>query len=337
MNRDFQVGRYRVAEKKLRQAIDLCLAKGCSVPFRARLNRDVGIVYIGMRHVEDGKDEFATALTADPTVAVAPSFNTNAVNKAFMEVKRSLATEGQGVPPSAPVAASKTAKASGSAEPFSEKSSESAVSFLRNWLTLGYQQDFIVHTATQNVCNAGSRYLCYDANNENKYFDTGGVTNGNEISASGMRLASGRILLGFERLLSKNVGLGLKLGAVVRGKGVILEGQPAFFNFHAEARFSWYPGSDPFGTSTHFRPYLFASAGAAETDSKISIEVIRQDGAIEQYVAWKRAGKWFASGGLGITFPISQKTGPFLEMRFLRMFEKPSYAAALMGGWTVGF
>jgi hypothetical protein len=337
MNRDFQAGRYRAAEKKLRQAIDLCLAKGCSVPFRARLNRDIGIVYIGMRHIEDGKDEFATALTADPTVAIAPNFNTNAVNKAFLEVKRSLATEGQGGASSAPVPASKSTKTSAQAEPFSETSGESVATFLQNWLTLGYQQDFIVHTATQNVCNAGSRYLCYDANNQNVNFDAGGVSNGNEISASGMRLASGRILLGFERLLSKNIGLGVKLGAVVRGKGLILDQQPAFFNFHAEARFSWYPGSDPFGASTNFRPYLFASAGAAETDSKISIEVIRSNGAIEKYVAWKRAGKGFMSGGFGITFPVSQTTGPFVEMRFLRMFEKPSYAAALMGGWSVGF
>lgn len=333
MNRDYRAGRHRAAEKKLRQALDLCLKKGCSVPFRARLNRDIGIVYVGgMRRTEAGKDEFATALTADPTVAIAPVFNSRQVNRAFLDVKRSLATEGA----VSPAANEPPAAGAVSSEAFVESTPEGNLSFLRNWITLGYQQDFVLHTSTQNVCNMGSRYICYDGNNQTVDFSSG-VYNGNEISSTGLRLASGRILLGFERLLSKNFGIGLKVGAVVRGKGVILAGDSSFFMFHGEARLSVYPGSDPFGRTTKVRPYLFASGGVAETDSKISIEVVRTPGVSEQYIAWKRTGKGFASGGLGITFPLTPKVGPFVEARFLRMFEKPSYAMAAMGGMAIGF
>lgn len=348
MNRDYRAGRHRDAEKKLRQAIALCLKEGCSAPFRARLNRDIGVVYVGgMGQLEEGKDEFATALTADPTVAIAPEWNTKQVNAAFMDVKRALAAEGQGAPEVAgikgqgapEVAGTKggTSAASASSEQFTESKTESSFRHVMNWITLGFQQDYVLHTSTQNVCNTGSRYTCYDNNNQAVNYDAG-VYNGNEISASGLRIASSRVLIGYERLLSKHFGIGFKVGGVVAGKGVILAGTPAFFAFHAEGRLTLYPGSDPFGTTTHFRPYAYASGGVAETDSKILVEVVQSANAPPQRVnAWKRTGKRFAGGGLGIVFPIRQSMGPFIEARFMRMFEKPSYAMAAMGGWAIGF
>jgi hypothetical protein len=187
------------------------------------------------------------------------------------------------------------------------------------------------------VCNSGSRYVCYNADNQVVNYDLGGVSAGNEISSTGVRIASSRLLLGYERLLSKNVGLGLKLGAVIRGKAVIPPGASSFFNFHGEARLTLYPGADPFSPKKHVRPYIFASGGVAESDSKLNIEVVDLYGNHSEVVAWKRSGKWFASGGFGITFPFTQNTGPFVEGRFLRMFEKPSYAMAAMGGWAIGF
>jgi len=66
-----------LAEKKLREAIQICLLQSCTVGFQARLHRDLGVVYVaGMKRVEDGKDEFAMALTADATVILAASMDT---------------------------------------------------------------------------------------------------------------------------------------------------------------------------------------------------------------------------------------------------------------------
>jgi hypothetical protein len=359
MHREYRAGRHRDAEKKLRQAIALCLKEGCSTPFRARLNRDIGVVYVGgMGQLEEGKDEFATALTADPTVAIAPEWNTRQINVAFMDVKRALAAEGQGVAEvagtkgqgaaevagtkgqgAAEVAGTKggTNAASASSEQFTESKTESSFRQVANWITLGFQQDYVLHTSMQNVCNTGSRYICYDGNNQTVNYDAG-VYNGNEISSSGLRIASSRVLIGYERLLSKHFGIGFKVGGVVAGKGVVLAGDPAFFAFHAEGRLTLYPGSDPFGATTHFRPYAYVSGGVAETDSKILVEVVQSANAPPQKVnAWKRTGKRFAGGGLGIVFPIRQGMGPFIETRFMRMFEKTSYAMAAMGGWAIGF
>jgi len=347
--REYRAGRNRVAEKKLRQAISLCLKDGCSVPFRARLNRDLGVVYVGgMRHVEEGKDEFATAITADSTVAIPEALNTRAVNKAFLDVKHSMSSEG--ATPEVPVAAttktnSRTKpRAKASEEPFDEQANAEASTNWRavaNWFSFGVQQDFMVHSATQYACNSGSRYSCFDAANVPQDYtqqQTMVVANGNEISASGLRLASTRLLVGYDRLLSKNFAIGVKAGAVVSGVAMRLASDPKpFFRFHAEARLTLYPGSDPFSPHRHVRPYLFLSGGAAESDSKIPVQVVFTSGQSAQIAAWKRSGRGFVGGGLGMMFPVSQGSGPFVEARFQRMLEMPALVGAAMLGWAVGF
>lgn len=343
MARDFKAGRYKFAERKLRQALSLCLKDGCSAPFRARLNRDLGVVYVsGLRRIEDGKDEFATALTTDPTVAIAVYHNTRSVNDAFLEVKRAIQSEATGRPPAASArGAAKKPTKRGKASTPSEAPSDSAAASnwrnVRNWFSIGVQQDFMLHSSTQNVCNTGSRYACFDGTGTAKNFDQGGIDNGNEISASGLRLASTRLLIGFDRLLSKNFALGIRVGGVISGVARRLSTDPQpFFRFHGEARLTLYPGSDPFSPTRHVRPYLFGSGGLAETDSKIPVDVV-QGGATGRLDAWKRSGKTFIGGGLGLSFPISQGSGPFIEARFQRMFDKPAFVGAAMFGYGLGF
>jgi hypothetical protein len=342
--REYRAGRNRIAEKRLRQALELCLSSGCSAPFRARLNRDIGIVYVGgMRHTEEGKDEFATALTADPSVCIPESLVTRAIADAFLDVKRAMLAEsgggGRNVPTSPPTKTPETREPAARSTPFEAKetSSSSGYRAVANGFSIGIQQDFLIHSATENVCNNGSRYVCYDADNNVQNFTSSRPLGGNEISSSGVRTASLRILVGYERLLSNHFSLGLKLGGLVSGAAPQRPGDPKLFLYHGEARLSVYPGQDPFGPTRHVRPYLFVTGGIGEIDGKISVQVIHSTGQSVQYSAWKRTGKFFGGGGLGLVFPFRASHGPFVEAKFLRMTEKPSFALGAMLGYQVGF
>ncbi|MGC4068172.1 MAG: hypothetical protein QM784_26695 [Polyangiaceae bacterium] len=339
---EYRAGRNRIAEKRLRQALEVCLSSGCSAPFRARLNRDIGIIYVGgMRHVEDGKDEFATALTADPSVCIPEAFNTRAIADAFLDVKRALLAESRGAGGNVPASAQKpqSGEPAEHATPFEAKapSSEPGYRAVANGFSIGIQQDFLIHSSTDNVCNNGSRYVCYDADNNVQNFTYSGVSGGNQISSSGVRTASLRILIGYERLLSNHFSLGLKLGGLINGAAPQRPGDPKLFLYHGEARLSVYPGQDPFGPTRHVRPYLFVTGGIGEIDGKISVQVIQSNGQSVQYSAWKRTGKFFGGGGLGLVFPFRASHGPFVEAKFLRMTEKPSFALGAMLGYQVGF
>jgi hypothetical protein len=338
MNADFLNTDFAGAEKKLRRAVEMCLKRdSCSVPFLARLHRDIGVVYIvGMERIEDGKDEFATALSADATVAIVPETNTEAIESAFIEVKRSILEEEQ-PKPEHPGRAAPRRRERAQESPMPTPGAD-AWRDVKNWISLGLQQDFMVHTSTDNVCNAGSRYRCYDAQTIPQDY-TGvpqATIRGNEISAAGFKAGTLRLLLGYERLLSKNFSLGLKVGMLISGKAPRYPTDPAILQFHGEGRLTLYPGAAPFAPTKVVRPYLFISGGIAEIDSKISVEVYVNNQP-SKVLAWKRSGKGFVGAGLGTAFAIGKNHGPFLEARFMRMLEKPAFAAAAQAGYAVGF
>ncbi len=225
---DFRSGRHAVAEKKLREAIQICLMQKCSVPFQARLHRDLGIVYVaGMKRVEDGKDEFTAALTADATVILPDSMDTAAVKEAFADVKASMASE-----PSSTAAADSSAsaadakpepesnpsKAKHASHPDGEASQDIAEppeaktcgrAFL-NWFSLGLEQDIIFHSSTLNACSTGSRYQCFDRQGQLVPVDNF-VPGGNQVSG-GVTSGTWRILVGYDRVFARQVFAGLAPG-----------------------------------------------------------------------------------------------------------------------------
>jgi len=344
MNRDFLNTDFALAEKKLRRAVETCLTlSSCSVAFIARLHRDIGVVYIvGMDKLEEGKDEFAAALSADMTVAIVAETNTEAVEAAFMDVKRSILAEGEGKSAKPSVRGATMSRNAKEKREFSATPAPGADAWreVPNWFSIGVQQDFMIHTSTENVCNAGSRYRCYDAQTTSQDFSTlpagAVVTKGNEISSTGLKTGTTRLLIGYERLLSKNFSIGLKVGLVVAGKAPRYPLDPAVTLFHGEGRLTVYPGAAPFAPKKVTRPYLFASGGIAEVDSKIAVEV-HVNNQPAQVLAWKRSGKGFVGAGFGLAFAFGKNHGPFLEARVMRMLEKPAYTGAAQAGYAVGF
>jgi hypothetical protein len=88
INNDYLATNFAEAEKKLKSAVTMCGANACSAQTRARLHRDLGVVYVaGMNRVDDGKKEFGEALKADPNIALEKDLTTPEVEKAFQAAK----------------------------------------------------------------------------------------------------------------------------------------------------------------------------------------------------------------------------------------------------------
>ncbi len=326
--------RFRVGERRLREAIRICMQSGCAPAFRAQLHRDLGVVYIeGMKKVEDGKDEFTAALTAEPKLVLAAPMTGVESERAFDEVRSDL-----GLLPTAAESSPLRAPPEPAPRPFEEPSTadRDAEDQIWNLFSFGIQQDFIYHSKTPNACNAGSRYTCFDSNQDHMDFTADPrFQAGNTIEQSGFRIASLRLLAGYDRFLGKNVALGLRLGMSVRGKAPRIKGQSTFSYFHGEARLAVWLGSNPFGTA-RVRPYLFAAGGTAEMDGRIPVKVTL-DGHERHFDAWKITGKGFVSAGLGLQLPFGRTHGPGVELRYVQLFPDVAPGLSLGGAYQIGF
>ncbi|MGE5785779.1 MAG: hypothetical protein ACM3ZE_14375 [Myxococcales bacterium] len=335
MNKDYLAMTYANAEKKLRRGLQICTEQKCSPGFNARLHRDLGIIYVvGLNRREDGKKEFATALTLDPTVAISAEMNTDETDKAFLEVKYSLFPETKPAATATP-ASSASEQASVELESKGSESSDSdAWRQLTNWVSLSFQQELSFHSPTKYVCNHSS-YRCIDAAGVPQDFTNRTVTAGNEIPSTKLKGGTLRLLLGYERLLLKNISVGLKLGLVISGKAPRVPGDSAVLLVHGEARVSYFFGAAPFEPTNVVRPYGLAALGISEVSSKVGVDIYEAN-TYQKVAAWKRSGKFFIGVGGGAVFNLWKNHGPFVEAR-LNMTDKASIVAALQAGYTYGF
>jgi hypothetical protein len=88
INRDYLAANFPEAEKKLRQAITVCGTNGCIPMVLGRVHRDLGVVLIaGLNRLEDGKQELAEAIRADPNVALEKDLTTPEIDQVFKALK----------------------------------------------------------------------------------------------------------------------------------------------------------------------------------------------------------------------------------------------------------
>ena len=334
---DFQAGHYNVSETKLREAIRICVPQVCSVGFMARLHRDIGFVYVGgLLRVEDGKDEFTAALSLDPTVALTPIMQFPDVIKVFTEVRTYLAG---GVEPQGPVAPAAPAPPAPPPAPAPSDSDDAgSKGRLVNWFTLSIQQDLIFHSKTADACGPGSRYECFDAAGQRKILQPGDYNpGGNQISGSGALPGTLRILVGYERVVHPNVTVGVKVGSVISGKARRMDTDSSFLFFHGEARAALWIGKDVF-SKPGVRPYLFVSAGIAESSGKILVDFsVPNDPNTYKLDAWKRSGHTFLGPGLGVQAAFRKKHGPIAEIRYMQFMSPNVPVIAFQLGYAFGF
>jgi hypothetical protein len=311
MGSDYGSGRHEIAEKKLREGIQICMTQHCSPAILAHLHRDLGVVYIaGMKHVEDGKDEFTAALTADPAVTLSPSMvDMPAVKQAFDDVKTGMEkSQSAASKPSEKESVEKPAEKAKEAEKppepaatVEEPPQKDAPKHWLNWISLGVQEDFVLHSKTSDACGSTGAYKCYDGNGERQPAYNAGsyVPGGNQVGSAGFQPGTLRILAGYDRVILNRFTAGARLGAMILGRANITQGDSAVMMFHAEARGAFWFGHDPF--SSLLRPYAFLSGGLAETDSKVLVQVQRNgDPNLYSFNAWKRSGMGFVGAGGGL-------------------------------------
>ncbi len=360
---DYKAGHHAAAEKKLRSAIQICMMQTCSDPFKARLHRDLGFIYAaGLKRVEDGKDEFTAALTADSTVILTADMeDSQPAKQAFDEVKASMTGSQSSTKASdADVAAKAESKADEDpkkteAKDDSKKSSESnsqksdservdvppapvePKTFL-NWLSLAVEQDLVLHSATKNACSAGSPYKCFWG--DGRYDTVSGARPGGNQVAGGLTSGPWRVLVGYDRVLLRRITLGARLGAMVAGKAERAPGERAIMLFHGEARAAAWLGHEPFA-ETGLHPYLFLSGGVAEADGTVLVHYsIPGDKNCDvdcKLNAWKRSGPGFVGAGAGLQFSITPRMGPRLEARYMQFLGPAIPVVGLQLGYALGF
>lgn len=97
INRDYLGANFAEAEKKLRQAITICGTNGCIPSVLGRLHRDLGVVLMaGLSRQDEGKQELAEAIRADPNVILEKDLTTPEIDAAFKALKTG------GLPPAQP-------------------------------------------------------------------------------------------------------------------------------------------------------------------------------------------------------------------------------------------
>ncbi len=180
MQSDYLGTRFNKSEQKLKKAISLCGASACRSEVVGRLHRDLAVVYIaGLKQPAQGKAELKRALQANPQQQLDNDFATPEVRKAFTAAGgKEKPGEGE-----AEVANAAAKKQNEDCVPGSEgceleeSAAPSAASkFPKNWLSLHFEQDFLLFSSQNNVCasNAAGRgeapgYACFQRGSQFGY------------------------------------------------------------------------------------------------------------------------------------------------------------------------
>lgn len=352
----------------------------CSPTVQAQVYRDLAVIYItGLKRQKDGKKLLVQALELDPRIALDADLTTPELVRIFGEAKQEVG-EPDAEPAAAPPAAEKRASRPQRAEPEPEEeppppvqeeepapvrrgspdcppdfpgceavdegeerdTDEADDGRIKNWVSVNLQQDFLMFGKETGVCTADApdELSCFRANDEYRDPNTVGTPGtGGEVSG-GFGLATTRILLGYERILTTNITLGARLGYAIGG-GPEQPGGAGFVPFHAEARGNYWFGADPFA-SQELRSFVNVAAGIAQVDSAVSTQLIDQQlgtGNLQRsrVTVWKKTGTVFAALGFGGMYPLTERSGIVGELRAMLLLPSSGTSIALQAGYAFGF
>jgi hypothetical protein len=170
-------------------------------------------------------------------------------------------------------------------------------------------------------------------------------------TVAGLPFAVGtvRILLGYDRVVWKNLAVGARLGYAFNGgpstpvtddKGNVID-EKKFLPFHFEARLSYWIGKDVLA-KVGVRPFVFLGGGAGQVDAKIPGVPVSNDckvvgeacpavpagGSAKKIPvdAWRRMGQGFIAGGGGIVYAVTKNSGLLVEIKGSYFFPTPGVA-----------
>jgi Cys-rich repeat protein len=210
------------------------------------------------------------------------------------------------------------------------------VPYKRQWITVGFQAEALLLPTAQNACAGGTGYTCFAGD---RYYSALPLAGADDLVNGGVRLATARVLVGYDLAVAENVTLGARLGYAFGG-GPRRPASQSFEPIHVEGRASYWFGHDPLGR-LGLRFFLDLAAGMAEVDASIPVDVYAsqqayQAGQSQNYVAWKKTGLGFAAFGPGLMYALTPDSGIILEAKAMQMFPTAGTGAALQLGYTIG-
>ena len=366
MQTDYVGTQFKKAEQKLKKAIQQCGDSACSYDVVARLHRDLATVYIGgMNQVAKGKAELKLALAANPDLQLDNDLATPELRKAFKAVggkepksdaDKEDKDDSDDKDDDKP---EKSSKKEPDCTPGSDGCDAEASAPIadatagarthKNWISLTFEQDFLVYSATNDVCatdgppayNEAPQYACFQSGSQYGYTSGQNILPGvgNRV-AGGVGLSTSRVLLGFDRLLSSNFSMGVRLGFAFGGGPTPNTGDK-FLPLHAELRGNYWFGTDPF-ESDGVRPYVGLSVGLAELDGHVSVEYYADQAGYNSNSkgtldAWRKTGKAFGGLGFGMMIPFAGSSAIVPEVRAMEMLGASSLAFDVALGYAYGF
>lgn len=223
-----------------------------------------------------------------------------------------------------------------------------------HWVSLAFQQDFMLFPAEKGICSGGNDYECFFAG-DLLYTGLPDTDSGNELTG-GFGLATQRVVLGYDYRLPFGLALGAQGGFAFGGGPETPSNK--FNPLHAEARVAYY-----FKVGA-LEPYAVLAGGLTQVDAKVTVSIRQTQSPLPIYEgqpdciitdpdtgvagppclstptnvdAWRRAGGAFVSLGGGARYLIKDRFGPFLELRGGRTFPASSTVFAARLGMSVGF
>lgn len=209
----------------------------------------------------------------------------------------------------------------------------------KSWITVSFAAD-IAHTSGTDVCTLDSQqndfFACYRANGEAYRGDP--ILGRADDIQPGFAVATMRALVGYDHLVHPNVTIGGRLGYAFNGS------PDGFLPIHADARVTYYIGSDPFSRAG-VRPFVFLVGGLMQVDTKVAVEVWEQDvegctrpsGCKTDLDAWRQAGNVFAGLGLGAQYAVTPAHALVLSARGEMLFPASSFVITPEIGFATGF
>lgn len=205
-----------------------------------------------------------------------------------------------------------------------------------HWLSLAFQQDFVLVPSAVDACNGGNGYACFDGD---QYYERIPLANADNEVGGGLGVATRRLLLGYDYALNANLLLGARLGVAFSG-GPARPGGKSFLPLHAEARAAYFFGAAPLAT-TDVKFFVAVGLGLAEYDVKVAVSAYAdrpayQRGDGKTYDAWKKSGDVFGSLGLGTMIPFGLGHGVIAELKALQMLGTSATGFGAQVGYAFG-
>lgn len=224
--------------------------------------------------------------------------------------------------------------------------------FKKNWLSLGASFDVAIVAGDDDLCSLASQndrgsYACFrdggDAYRGQPQPGEGGTLSGV------IRPGTLRFLVGYDRMLSGNVGLGVRAGYAIGGgpKGYYGE---AFLPVHAELRGTYVFGDEPLARRG-IHPYGYLAGGLGQVGAEVpNVQVEddcdfggrpacakNQERPIITVSAYRRLGRFFGGAGFGALWLFAPGTGVYADLKVSAYFPTAGFAFAPSAGVMQGF